>query len=162
EFLTVARTQLFFSADDGSHGRELWVLDLVSTAFLSLTKTDGASQAIAGQPVTYVIQASNAGPDAALGASVVDVLPTALTGSHCPCWAWAGSSCGVSSGPGNIEMAVNLLAGGTATIVATATLDPSATGGLVNTASIFPPYGVVDPDLADNVATDVDTIVLPG
>src|SRR5262249_46102557 len=34
-------------------------------------------------------------------------------------------------------------------------------GALVNTASIFPPYGVVDLELADNIATDVDTIVLP-
>src|SRR5262249_58188857 len=88
-------------------------------------------------------------------------LRAAIAGSNASWPAPAASSCGTTSGTGNTEIGVNRLAGGTATIVVTATLDPSATGALVNTAMIFPPYGVVDPDLADNIATDVDTIVLP-
>jgi uncharacterized repeat protein (TIGR01451 family) len=53
---------------------------------------------------------------------------------------------------------VDLLAGGTATFTLTGTVDPGATLLLVNTASITPPSGVLDPNPLNNAATDTDTL----
>ena len=42
---------------------------------LSITKTDGASTAVPGTPVTYTVVVANNGPSDVVGASVVDVFP---------------------------------------------------------------------------------------
>src|SRR4051812_21868751 len=52
---------------------------LVLPADLSITKPDGVTTATPGGSVTYTITASNAGPTAATGATVVDTFPGALT-----------------------------------------------------------------------------------
>ncbi|MEO1369561.1 MAG: hypothetical protein AAFX50_20465, partial [Acidobacteriota bacterium] len=44
-------------------------------AALTLTKVDGADPVTAGEPLTYAVTAANAGPDAADGVTVFDVLP---------------------------------------------------------------------------------------
>ena len=128
-------------------------------ADLSITKTDGQTSAMPGQVVTYAIVAGNAGPSAVTGATVTDVLPAVLSGASWTCTATAGSSC-PPSGSGGINHPVALLVGGSATFVLTATLSPAATGTLANTASVTAPAGVVDPGLANNSATDTDTLVL--
>ena len=52
-----------------------------------------------------------------------------------------------------------LLPGGTATYIATCAIDPTVSGTLTNTVTVDPPLGLLDPDLSDNTATDVDTLV---
>ena len=126
-------------------------------ADLAITKTDGTATAVPGAPVTYTIVASNAGPSAVTGAPVTDTLPAIVTGATWTCTASAGSTC-PASGNGNIAASVDLLAGGTATFTLTGTIDPGATGSLVNTAGIAPPSGVLDLNLANNAATDTDTL----
>jgi uncharacterized repeat protein (TIGR01451 family) len=126
---------------------------------VSITKTDGASTAGAGSPVTYTITASNAGPSAVTAATVSDTFPAALTGVTWTCSASGGSSCGTASGTGNINHTVNLLVGGTATFTATGTLDVNASGTLSNTATVAVPGGVTDPVPGNNSATDNDTII---
>jgi uncharacterized repeat protein (TIGR01451 family) len=126
-------------------------------ADLSVTKTDGQASAVPGQQVTYTIVVANAGPSAAVGASVVDTPPAALAGLTWTCSASAGSSC-PAAGAGPINEAVALQNGGTATFLLTGTIDPAATGTLANTASVAAPPGVTDPGLANNAATDVDTL----
>ena len=127
-------------------------------ADLSITKTDGKTTTGAGSPVTYTIAASNAGPSVVTGATVTDNFPASLTGVTWTCTASAGSSCAAASGSGNINQLVNLLVGGTATYTAMGTLDINASGMLSNTASVTPPAGVTDPNMANNSATDTDTI----
>jgi uncharacterized repeat protein (TIGR01451 family) len=56
----------------------------------------------------------------------------------------------------DINDSANLLNGGSATYVASCTVDPSATGSLINTATVS--SGVTDPNMADNSATDTDTL----
>ncbi len=58
-------------------------------------------------------------------------------------------------------MTVDLLAGGTATFTILATVDPTATGTLVNQATVTSPPGTVDPDGSNNITTD-PTEILPG
>jgi uncharacterized repeat protein (TIGR01451 family) len=131
---------------------------LVPTADLSVTKTNGVTSAVPGTTTTYTIVVSNAGPSAAVGAPVSDALPAAVVSATWTCVASGGSSCGTAAGSGNVAANVSLLAGGTATFTLAATLSPSATGTLANTAAVGVPPGVTDPNPGNNVSTDVDTL----
>jgi uncharacterized repeat protein (TIGR01451 family) len=131
---------------------------VVQQANLGITKTNGVSAVSPGQPVTYQIAASNAGPSPVTGATVSDTPPAALTGVTWTCFAVAGSSC-PPSGSGPIAASVNLAVNGVATFTMTATVSPTATGSIANTAAIAAPSGVTDPNLGDNVATDTDLVL---
>ena len=127
------------------------------TADLSITKTDGSATAIPGNPVTYTIVASNAGPSAVTGASVTDTLPAVLTGASWTCAGAGGGTC-TASGTGNIADTVNLPVGGTVTYTLTATLSAAATGTLLNTVTVTVPAGVTDPNPGNNAASDSDAL----
>ncbi len=126
------------------------------TADLSITKSNGVSSSTPGSPLTYTITASNAGPDPAT-ATVIDTLPAILTGAT---WTAVGAGGGTvaASGSGNINEAVNLPAGGSVTFTVNATIAPSATTSLQNTASVVIGAGVTDPNGNNNEATDTDTL----
>jgi uncharacterized repeat protein (TIGR01451 family) len=126
-------------------------------ADLSISKTDGQTATVPGLGVTYTIEARNAGSVAALGTRVTDAPPASLLGVTWTCAASPGSSC-PASGSGPIDHAVDLLGGGTATFTLTGTVDPAASGVLTNTASIAPVGAVVDPNSANNAASDTDTL----
>ena len=130
------------------------------TADLAITKTDNVTSVAPGSVVTYTIVVTNNGPSAVVGATVTDSAPAALSGVTWTCVASAGSSC-PAAGTGNINAAVSLLAGGTATFTLTGTLSASAAGTLSNTATVAPPPGTVDPAPANDSATDSDPIVVP-
>ena len=106
--------------------------------------------------MTYTIVVSNTGPSSVSGATVTDPLPAALQGATWTCSASAGSSC-TASGSGSINDTVDLLANGSVTYTLAATVSASATGTLVNTATVVS-AGVSDPDLANNTATDTDSL----
>lgn len=131
---------------------------LAAQADLSITKTDGVGNVLAGGPVKYTIVVGNAGPSAAAGASVVDTMPAALTNASWNCVASAGSSCGLAGGSGDIGTTVSLAVGGTATFTVNATVAAGASGSLANTATVTAPATVADPNTANNSATDTDTI----
>src|SRR5207248_977859 len=124
---------------------------------LAITKTDGVASVNAGGSTTYTVVATNGGPSAVVGATVTDTAPSTMTFSAWSCVASVGSSC-PASGSGNISASVNLLSGGTATFTVDATVAGNATGSIVNTATIAPPAGVTDPNLANNTATDTDAL----
>ena len=92
-----------------------------------------------------------------VAAPVTDTFVAELTGVTWTCVASAGSSCASAAGTGNIATTVNLLNAGTATFTASAVVSPTATGNLVNTATIAAPAGVTDPTPGNNSATDTDT-----
>jgi uncharacterized repeat protein (TIGR01451 family) len=125
-----------------------------TNADLALTKTDGQTTVVPGEPVTYTIAVSNSGPDAVAAVQVVDTFPAALTGTTWSCVASPGSSC-TAAGSGHINDTASLAAGGGATYTATGTVAATATGSLTNTATV----ATSDPDPGNNSATDVDTIV---
>ena len=132
---------------------------LTPQADLSITKTDGVTTAVPGTQNTYTIVVSNTGPSDATNVLVADTVPAALTGVT---WTSVGSA-GVTgndpSGSGDINDTVTFIpVGGTVTYTLTGTIDPAATGTLSNTATVSPPAGVTDPDLANSSATDTDTL----
>ena len=126
-------------------------------ADVSVTKTDGSLTAEPGSIVTYTITVANAGPSSVSGATVTDPLPATLTGATWTCAASAGSSC-PASGNGSINTVVDLATSGNATFTLSATVDPSASGTLSNTATVSVPATVFDPNGGNNSATDTDTL----
>ena len=154
--LAVAGSRLFFSASDGASGAELWALD-TQAVDLAVTNSDGQATAVPGLPITYTLTASNAGSVAVAGALVTSTAPPALMGASWTCTASSGSAC-TASGSGNIADAVTLAAGGAVTYRLTGTLDPAASGTLSSTVAISAVGGVLDPDPANNAATDIDVL----
>ena len=124
---------------------------------LAVTKTNGQAATVPGQVVTWTVTVSNAGPAAATGAILADAPPASVSGLTWTCTASPGSFC-PASGSGPIDAAVNLLNGGSATFQLDGLVDPAATGVLVNTASVIPPPGMIDPVAANNAATDTDAL----
>jgi len=131
--------------------------EIITTADLAISKTDGVTTAIPGTGLSYTIVVSNTGPDDAIGATVTDVIPAALTGVTWTCVAAGGASC-TAAGSGDINDTVNVPAGGSLTYTAIGTIDTSATGTLSNTATVTVPAGVTDPNLSNNSATDTTTL----
>ena len=134
-----------------------WFLDdvaVVLPADLAISKTDGVSSAIPGGTTTYTIVVSNNGPNDVTGATVTDALPAAITSDIFTAVGSGGASGFTASGSGNINDTVNLPNGATITYTLNATIASSATGNLVNTATVAAPSGVTDPNLSNNSATD--------
>ena len=127
---------------------------------LEVTKTDNQATAVAGAPISYTIVVTNHGPNDVAGATITDTLPATLTGAVWTCVASPGSSCAAGSGTGGVSTTVDLLTGGTATFTLGATLDPSATVSLSNTATIAVPAGFTDTTPANNSAVDTDQVLV--
>ena len=148
--------RLYFVADDGTSGYELWAV--ANTADLSITKTDGEGSVASGSSVTYTITVTNEGPGTVLGARVSDVLPASLEDAAWTCA--PGSSGGVATcaaaGTGDIDDTVNLGPG--ESIVYTLEATVSGSGEVANTATVTAPADFIDPDPSNNSATDTDTI----
>ena len=125
------------------------------SADLAITKTDGVATATPGGSVTYTITASNAGPDAVIGATVADTFPAILTATW-TCVGAGGGTC-TASGAGNINDTVNLPAGGSVTYTVAAAISAAATGTLSNTATVS--STVADAVPGNNSATDTDALV---
>ncbi len=113
-----------------------------TTADLRITKTDGVTSTNPGATLTYTIVVSNAGPDPVTGATVVDTLPTGLTGT-------------------NLNTTVDLAAGASQSFTVTATVDAGAPLSVSNTATVTAPALVTDPTSGNNSATDTDAVVGP-
>jgi uncharacterized repeat protein (TIGR01451 family) len=124
-------------------------------ADLQIVKDDGLTTATPGLTLTYRITVTNNGPSAVNGATVSDTLPAALTDAT-----WTCAVCAPNSGSGSsISTSVNLVSGGVAVVVVTATVAADATGSITNTAVVTPPPGVTDPTPGNNTDTDLDTLV---
>jgi uncharacterized repeat protein (TIGR01451 family) len=134
-------------------------LKLDLRAGLSISLSDGSTTAVPGADVTYTIVVASAGPNRVAGARVKDSFPSAVASASWTCSASAEASCGGGSGSGNIDRLVTLPPGGSVTFTVTATIDPSAAGTLSNTATVTVPFFTADGHLADNSATDIDTLV---
>ena len=132
---------------------------VVSQADLVLSKSDGVGSVIPGTTVTYTIIVTNAGPSSVSNAQVADSLPAVITSATWNCTASSGSNCDSSSGTGNINATVDLAPNGTATFVVIAQISSTATGTLVNTATVTTPPNTTDPNPGNNSQTDTDDLL---
>ncbi len=134
------------------------VLPVCTPVDLSITKTNGVATSTPGTATTYTIIATNNGADVVTNATVADTFAATLTSPSWTCAASTGSSCPAGPVSGNINNAVTLAPGGTATFTVAATISAAATGTLVNTATITAPAGITEVDATNNSATDTDTL----
>ena len=123
---------------------------------LHITKTNGVDGVIAGRPTTYTITVTNPlGPSDAIGATVTDTFPVTLTGVTWTC-AGTGRRRVRRVGSGNINTSVTVPVGASVVFTATGTVNPAATGELVNSAQVVPPRDYANRTSA--IATDHDAI----
>jgi uncharacterized repeat protein (TIGR01451 family) len=128
------------------------------TADLKIMVTDGKSVVVAGKKDTYTIAVTNAGPSNVTGAAVSDIFPSTFTGVTFTATESGGASGFTPSGSGNISDTVTMPSGSKITYKAHGRISGSATGTISDTATVTAPIGVVDPNLANNSATDTDTL----
>jgi uncharacterized repeat protein (TIGR01451 family) len=127
-------------------------------ADLAITKDNFVTKVNLADPITYVIEASNLGPEAVVGAKITDLMPGQLAGVTWSCTATVGASCGAASGTGSIIDFVNLPAGGKVTYTVHATLSNDASGEfMTNTATIRASH-ISDPVPGNNSASDTDEL----
>jgi uncharacterized repeat protein (TIGR01451 family) len=138
---------------------------IVSSADLAVTKTDGLVSSFPGASITYTITVHNFGPGNAAGAIVTDTLDPAYFIPANAVWTCAvppgQGACGAAGGTGNIATTVDLIVGGTATVTVNATVRQGATGTIVNTATAGMPPGSNDPTPGNDSGTDGDTALTP-
>ena len=128
-------------------------------ADLTIAKSDGVTQAIPGESVTYNIVARNpAGPSDIHGATVRDLFADDLTCTW-TCTASGGASCGAAAGAGDLVDSVQLPVGSSVSYSAVCDIAADATGTLSNTATLALPSGSNDPNAANNSASDLDTVL---
>ncbi len=122
-------------------------------ADLAVSKDDGQTTAVPGEPISYTITVINLGPDSVSGLNLADALPPEIltpsflagTGRYCAeTGAWTG---------------LHLASGGSVTLRLEGLIDACAAGGqLVNAVSILPGVGVTDPDGTNDSASDTDLL----
>ncbi|MHA4947154.1 hypothetical protein ACX27O_07535 [Micromonospora sp. SD19] len=134
------------------------VTSIAPAVDLAVVKTATPSHYVPGEPVTFTVAVTNRGPSDAVGATLTDPLPTPLAGFTWTCEPSTGSTC-TTSGTGDINDTITVLAGGTVTYTISGTVPKGTAGDLTNTATLTPPTGVSDPDCTPSCSS---TVVLTG
>ncbi|MFO8033541.1 MAG: CARDB domain-containing protein, partial [Candidatus Bipolaricaulota bacterium] len=125
--------------------------DVDASANLVLTKT-GPEEVTAGKALTYTITVENTGPSDALDVEVTDTLDACLLD---PTYTVDGQDEGSWDGAHTLG---TLAAGATVTVEITATVDPSCTEPITNTAEVSSTTEDPDPGSAtDSTTTAIDT-----
>lgn len=116
--------------------------------------------AVTGTEITYVITATNNGPDEAVSVIVIDDLPASL--AFVSCQATGGGLCGGSGNSRTVGFA-SLAAGQSETITLAAWVDCAVADGtaIINTATIAADPSSPDDGPSDNAATAVTTASNP-
>ncbi len=119
---------------------------------VTITNSDGVASAVPGDTTTYTIVVTNNGSSTVTDEQVTDLFPSGITAASWTTVAATGSSVALSQQrTGDIQTAVTLAAGGSATFTAVGTIDPGAIGFLANTAT-------VSSTTATAAASDIDTL----
>lgn len=141
-----------YNSDFGTGLNSYAVTALPPSADLSITKTDGQTTAIPGNPISYTITVTNNGPSPVSSLTVTDTVDARiLSPTFTPSTGTYTNSTGAWTG-------LNLASGASITLTVSGTVSATATGTLTNTATVAPPSGTTDPNSANNTSTDTDTL----
>ncbi|MCI0583263.1 MAG: Ig-like domain-containing protein, partial [Chloroflexi bacterium] len=130
-------------------------------ADVSVTVDDGQTTWVEGEPVTYLIELRNDGPDEAPNTHLLALAMPELDDPEWECTALGGAVCPAAGGSGMIDAIVAVLPpGGGLDVLQSATVPAGWTEAVVvgveaAVAGAFPDE-VHDPDPANNLATDLD------
>ncbi|MBW8878657.1 MAG: S-layer homology domain-containing protein [Acidobacteria bacterium] len=133
-------------------------VDVGLEADLGITQAFGSPLAVPGETVRWTLQVANHGPSCVTGVLVADAFPASLVNVQWTCSATAGSSCAAGQMGAIGDASVALAAGGTATYTVAAKVADTASGLLVNTATVAPPAAAIDPNGTDNSASATLTL----
>jgi uncharacterized repeat protein (TIGR01451 family) len=130
---------------------EDYLVEITGQADLSITKSDSPDPVLAGNPLTYTITVSNAGPDAAENVVVTDTLPVGVT---------LVSTSGAAEDPNGVPTATlgTIATGASKQYTITVDVDSGTSGTITNMASVA--SDTPDPDSANNSVSE-DTTVIP-
>jgi len=126
-------------------------------ADLKITCTDGKTIVANGSSDTYTITVTNTGLENVNGAVVTDTFPAQVQNVSYTATGKSGAT-GFASGSGNINQSLNLPPNSSVTYKATGFINGNSGTVISNTANVSVPAGVSDPNTANNIATDKDTI----
>jgi uncharacterized repeat protein (TIGR01451 family) len=171
-YTMTARIQSSNVDPDGTNNGPIAVLTTIGlNADLSLAQS--GAPPVAGSMFTYTLTVTNGGPSSVTGVRLLDTLvmvsaasprlastrrngrpvSPSLAGETWSCSATPGSTCGASSGAGDVDVLLDLTAGGSASVVVSAPIPSTATGSITQSTSLILPPGVTDPTPADNTST---------
>jgi uncharacterized repeat protein (TIGR01451 family) len=131
---------------------------LLPTADLAIGVSDEVKVQSAGSSSLYTIKVSNNGPSDVRSAGVSNVLPANFVSSRWKCIASAGAACGTATGTGVLSTTVDIPVGGFVTLKQFGQISSAAEGSLQTNSQVMIPAGVVDPQLDNNTATDIDAL----
>jgi uncharacterized repeat protein (TIGR01451 family) len=140
-------------------------VDLILTAQtpvdLAVSKSDGIVMAASQSATNYTVTVTNNGPASVTGAVLTDPAVAGLTVSYVVCAASPGQ-CTAGTTPTIAQLqagyALPTLASGQSyrlTVIATVT---ATSGNVINTATVAAPTGFVDNTLANNTASDSNSV----
>ena len=110
---------------------------------------------INGSQVVYTIEVRNLGNATVGSASITNALPAGALSQSYTCIAAAGSRCGAASGAGAIAQAIDVAPSGSVAYRVVVEL-PDGESVISNSVTVTPPTGIVDTDLTNNTAIDID------
>jgi uncharacterized repeat protein (TIGR01451 family) len=128
---------------------------------IQVTITDGVNTAPIGGISLYTITVTNVGRSAFSNVAIDDVLdPLRVLDST-----WTATTSGGAvvplSGAGDLHLSAFMPAGSTIVITQGVHFRTSAVGNFVNTVTAGPPFGGIDLDPTNNLASDLDVMVPP-
>jgi uncharacterized repeat protein (TIGR01451 family) len=125
-------------------------------ADLDITKDDKVDTPVPEQSIGYAIGVLNRGPSPVAGAGVEDVIPASLVNCTWTCISSPGSTC-APAGSGDLDDLVDVEPGGWVDYVLICEI-AGTPDTVMNTATVSVPGSVIDPQTANNSATDVAAI----
>lgn len=135
---------------------------VMRVADVSVNASDGRTDAETGQPVSYLIEVRNAGPDSAPNTAVVVTVDPALQDAAWTCTGVSGANCSSAGGSGDIGQTATLPAAGGLDFVLSGTLPDTLPGTVMLQAEATvdgaDPNLVHDPAPANNSATDTNLV----
>ncbi len=134
------------------------VIFMPPMADLTITINDGVLTYTPGGTTTYTVVVNNGGPANINGAIVTVTRPGQISSWTVTCVPVSPAVCthGPISPGGNITDQVDIPAGKKVTYTIVAHISGGATGSIVTTASVTSPGSTLDPNLANNSASDTD------
>ncbi len=126
---------------------------VVQIADLAVTISDGVTNVHQGDALTYTVTAINLGPSTLTSINVSNSISAFLANiSYVPNEGNFNPANGAWNG-------LALAAGDSVTLTINATVLNNVTGAFTNSSTVSVPSGVTDPNLANNSATDIDTVL---
>jgi uncharacterized repeat protein (TIGR01451 family) len=132
------------------------LVEQLNTSDISVTKSDSADPAVAGEELTYTLQVNNAGPNPATDIVLTDTLPAGVS------YVSDNRSCGHIGGVVTCDLG-ELLASGSASVQIVVLVDADlvhVAGGptsITNAASVS--KNGPDPDLTDNSVNEMTAVL---